>query len=472
MLFAENESTISSAVRGCGHPGVGKDNKKTTADAEHPGEVGVTVVLMDWSKARILFVHSDIHVRRWAHDVFHKQKVGSVQSTRSAATGYDLLARFRADVAIVQLAQSEMTGAEFARRIRDGVRSPDPNLPVVLIVDTPHPELLREACDAGIEGVIARPTTPEAFMTRIANAIRDPRRFVSSESYFGPCRRRETPANYPGPFRREEDPEEKKTPAKPAQTAKPAAPAKPPAAARKKARDWDDGDLTAAEVRKPVRADSPVEVKAAKPAGGKISDVREAAARSAKAHTENWHAALSADEKPAKPEDSGPDIEAILADHALWLRSTGEDGMKAQFNKADLAGRSLAEANLTNAALREADLSDSDCRNATLASADLRRSDLSAADLNGTDLSVANLRGASLKLARFGETSLRGADLAGASFAGTAVADTDFASANLLDTDFTGADLSRAKGLIQRQIDKARIDGKTTLPPGLRRPDA
>ncbi len=67
---------------------------------------------------------------------------------------------------------------------------------------------------------------------------------------------------------------------------------------------------------------------------------------------------------------------------------------------------------------------------------------------------------------------MRGADLAGASFAGTSVEDSDFTGANLLDTDFTGADLSRVKGLIQRQIDKSRLDGKTKLPPGIRRPGA
>lgn len=426
---------------------------------------------MEWSKVRVLLVHSDIHVRRWAHDVLHKQKVGSVQSTRSATNGLALLKRFRADVAVVQLAQADMDGAEFARQVRDGVRSPNPDLPVVLVVDTPHPELLRAACEAGIEGVIARPTTPETFVTKIENAIRDPQRFVSSETYFGPCRRKETPPDYPGPYRREQDPEEKKAAYEKriAEKKTPDVPVKAATAQRKKARAWEEDDLppVAAKIR-----DGELDLSAT----GRRQAPQEPRGVETPAKAEKddrgWKEALVEEEEPAAPADRGPDIEAIVKDHELWLRTTGAEGTKAWMERMDLAGRSIAEANLTSAALREADLSDVDCRKSILASADLRRAELSAANLNGTDLSVANLRGANLKLARFGETSLRGADLAGASFAGTSVEDSDFSGANLLDTDFTGADLSRAKGLIQRQIDKSRLDGKTQLPPGIRRPGA
>ena len=408
---------------------------------------------MEWSKVRVLLVHSDIHVRRWAHEVLHKRKVGSVQSTRSAANGLALLKRFRADVAVVQLAQAEMDGAEFARQIRDGVRSPNPDLPVVLIVDTPHPDLLRAACEAGIEGVIARPTTPEVFITKIENAIRDPQRFVSSETYFGPCRRNETPPGYPGPYRREDDPEEKKA----------------AEASRRQARDWDDDDPQPATA---IKRNGATDLESA---GGKAPPPQPRGMETRKAvkkDRNDWDEPLVEEKAPQAPVDKGPDIDAIVKDHELWLRTTGAEGAKAWMERMDLAGRSLAEANLTSAALREADLSDADCGKSVLASADLRRAELAAANLNGTDLSVANLRGANLKLARFGETSLRGADLAGASFAGTPVEDSDFTGANLLDTDFTGADLRRAKGLIQRQIDKARLDSKTKLPPGILRPDA
>lgn len=47
---------------------------------------------------------------------------------------------------------------------------------------------------------------------------------------------------------------------------------------------------------------------------------------------------------------------------------------------------------------------------------------------------------------------------------------TDLKGANLLDADIASTDLSMAAGLIQSQINKARPNAYTVLPPGIRRP--
>lgn len=86
---------------------------------------------------------------------------------------------------------------------------------------------------------------------------------------------------------------------------------------------------------------------------------------------------------------------------------------------------------------------------------ELRGSDLIGADRSGADLRGANLRGA----------YLIGADLTGA----------DLRMADLTGSDLRGADLSSADltgslFLIQSQLDSAKGDDKTVLPPGLTRP--
>ena len=97
-----------------------------------------------------------------------------------------------------------MNGAEFTRKIRGDAASPNPQLPIVLFVDAPNPELLRTACEAGIEGIVSKSTEPEKFIKRIGDAITAPKRFVASKAYFGPCRRGETPSDFKGPNRREQ----------------------------------------------------------------------------------------------------------------------------------------------------------------------------------------------------------------------------------------------------------------------------
>ncbi|QDH21115.1 pentapeptide repeat-containing protein [Saccharibacillus brassicae] len=85
-----------------------------------------------------------------------------------------------------------------------------------------------------------------------------------------------------------------------------------------------------------------------------------------------------------------------------------------------------------------------------------RGADLVGADLRGEDLRAANLRGAYLIAANLSGADLREADLIGADFR---------------DADLRGADLTGALFLTQVQLNAARGDASTTLPPGLERPD-
>lgn len=84
-----------------------------------------------------------------------------------------------------------------------------------------------------------------------------------------------------------------------------------------------------------------------------------------------------------------------------------------------------------------------------------RGADLAGAHLQGADLAGASLRGASLIAA-----DLRGADLRRA----------DLLGADLRDADLRGADLTDALFVTQPQLESARGEGATRLPPGLDRP--
>ena len=79
------------------------------------------------------------------------------------------------------------------------------------------------------------------------------------------------------------------------------------------------------------------------------------------------------------------------------------------------------------------------------------------ADLTGKDLSGADLAGASLRGAYLIGTDLSGADLRGA----------DFTGADLRAADLSGADLTGSIFLTQSQLDGAKGDPGTKLPPSL-----
>ncbi|MER5479359.1 pentapeptide repeat-containing protein [Streptomyces sp. NPDC002734] len=89
-----------------------------------------------------------------------------------------------------------------------------------------------------------------------------------------------------------------------------------------------------------------------------------------------------------------------------------------------------------------------------------RPRDHRGADLMGARLAAADLRGA----------SLRGALLVAADLSGADLREADLIGADLRDADLRGADLTGALFLTQAQLDAAKGDAATRLPPALRRP--
>jgi uncharacterized protein YjbI with pentapeptide repeats len=90
----------------------------------------------------------------------------------------------------------------------------------------------------------------------------------------------------------------------------------------------------------------------------------------------------------------------------------------------------------------------------------LPKKDFTRADLIGANLKGADLRGANLREAYLIAANLRGADLRIA----------DVIGADFRDTNLSGADLTGCIFLIQSQLDAAKGDDTTKLPPSFTRP--
>jgi uncharacterized protein YjbI with pentapeptide repeats len=88
-----------------------------------------------------------------------------------------------------------------------------------------------------------------------------------------------------------------------------------------------------------------------------------------------------------------------------------------------------------------------------------------ARDHRGADLAGADLAGADLRAA-----SLRGACLIGADLTGARLAAADLTGADLRGANLSGADLTRCLFLVQSQLDAAKGDNATRLPPAFTRP--
>jgi uncharacterized protein YjbI with pentapeptide repeats len=140
------------------------------------------------------------------------------------------------------------------------------------------------------------------------------------------------------------------------------------------------------------------------------------------------------------------EFERILAAHAVWLTTGGEQGSRADLSFADLSsidfsglqgeGQQPTAINLSRAALSGVDLTGVDLRGSIFKGADLSGATLAGADLRGADLSDAILRDAT-----FFASKLAGAELRGAVLQKADLED----AVGALNGQFAGADLARAK---------------------------
>lgn len=164
------------------------------------------------------------------------------------------------------------------------------------------------------------------------------------------------------------------------------------------------------------------------------------------------------EEVPERSGDVAVDVARVLDQHQAWLASKGAEGERAFLAGEDLTGRDFTGVDLSSADLRDCNLTDAILNETNLEAADLRGATLTGAKCKGTNFNVAKLRRVD-----FYKSNLRGAVLTAA-----IVDDADMAGANLFHSVLAGADLTRAHGLVQRQLTSVKGDRHTRLPAGLR----
>lgn len=163
------------------------------------------------------------------------------------------------------------------------------------------------------------------------------------------------------------------------------------------------------------------------------------------------------------------ELRVILAAHAHWLATNGQDGARADLTGVDLADCDLSGADLREAMLWDthaagvnfaganfrwaflwginaagADFTDANLKEAQLGEADLQHAVLTGADLEGAVLVTAKLQGANLTQVNLREADLQSANLAGAILREANLEDALFMRASLQKADLHGAALTGA----------------------------
>ena len=143
-------------------------------------------------------------MRTLASAVLHAFGITTVLEAKSAEDAWKILTEKRCDLVFVDWVMDGMSGLDLSVKIRTAADSPNQFVPIVMITGHTSPERVHAARDAGVNEFLAKPVSSKSVLARLISVIENPRPFVRTKSYFGPCRRRRR-MDYHGPERRVEE---------------------------------------------------------------------------------------------------------------------------------------------------------------------------------------------------------------------------------------------------------------------------
>lgn len=162
----------------------------------------------------VLICDDNVHTRRMVSEVLRHLGFNKVEMCKTGDELLKLTLDYHPRIVFTSSRVPGISGLEYTRLIRAGFKTVKRETSIIVMTNTPTSAFLEAAQTSGVDEVLVRPFAPAALTARIEAVLARPRRFIESQHYVGPCRRRRMVDEYAGPMRRFSDPleEEEETP--------------------------------------------------------------------------------------------------------------------------------------------------------------------------------------------------------------------------------------------------------------------
>lgn len=139
---------------------------------------------------RVLIVDDQDFIRSLLRHILGVLGCKHITDAINGEVAWDIILTNPPDLLILDWEMQPMNGIELVNKVRNDPTSPDFFMPIIMI--TAHSERPRiiAARDAGINEFVMKPVSARTLFSRLNAVIEHPRRFVRTEEYFGPDRRR------------------------------------------------------------------------------------------------------------------------------------------------------------------------------------------------------------------------------------------------------------------------------------------
>lgn len=155
-----------------------------------------------FERLKVLIVDDNLHMRRLVGAILQAFGAKHIFEAPDGEKAWERMCEINPDVIVLDWMMDGMNGLELTKLIRTSSSSPNPFIPIIMLSGHTSAERVREARDSGINEFLAKPVSATTMLTHLTSVIENPRPFVRTKNYFGPCRRRFVSDEYAGPERR------------------------------------------------------------------------------------------------------------------------------------------------------------------------------------------------------------------------------------------------------------------------------
>lgn len=139
----------------------------------------------------VMVIDDNKHMVTLVVEILYALGITNIIKVSDAAKAFTELKHFSADVIIVDWNMQPLDGLDFVRLVRTAKDSPNPYVPIIMLSGYTEHRRVTEARDAGVNEYLAKPISAKAIYQRFTSIIDNPRPFVKTKNFFGPCRRRQ-----------------------------------------------------------------------------------------------------------------------------------------------------------------------------------------------------------------------------------------------------------------------------------------
>lgn len=147
------------------------------------------IVDIDLSTLVVLVIDDSRYARSFVRSALHSFGARQVIEAVDGPSGLQILAERKVGMVLVDYDMQPMDGIAFTRVLRAGEVVPCRELPIIMVSGAADMDTVMLARNSGINEFLAKPVSAESLFRRVRNVLLNPRPFVISETYVGPCRR-------------------------------------------------------------------------------------------------------------------------------------------------------------------------------------------------------------------------------------------------------------------------------------------